>query len=255
MQSVILGTDDVSVTIRILDATSFLPETGVTSATSGLALWYKKGQTGAVTSITEVDLAAVDSAHSDGGMKHLGEGVYRLDLPDAAIPTAENEVTTVGGAVTDMIVLGAALIGVQPIGAPDGASIAADLAAIEAQTDDIGAAGLGLTAIPWNAAWDAEVQSEVADALGATDAIAAASISAAAGAKIADIVLRRTAANIEASANGDTLSVESLYGTIMAAFEAALSGTTLTVRKSDGTTLGTKTVTVDADADPITGIT
>lgn len=28
----------------------------------------------------------------------------------------------------------------------------------------IGAAGAGLTAIPWNASWDAEVQSEVEDA-------------------------------------------------------------------------------------------
>lgn len=51
------------------------------------------------------------------------------------------------------------------LGAPAGASISADIAAIEAQTDDIGAAGAGLTAIPWNAAWDAEVQSEVDDAL------------------------------------------------------------------------------------------
>lgn len=34
------------------------------------------------------------------------------------------------------------------LGAPAGASVSADLAAIEAQTDDIGAAGAGLTAIP-----------------------------------------------------------------------------------------------------------
>lgn len=51
------------------------------------------------------------------------------------------------------------------LGAPAGASVSADVAAIEAQTDDIGAAGAGLTAIPWNATWDAEVQSEVVDAL------------------------------------------------------------------------------------------
>jgi hypothetical protein len=51
------------------------------------------------------------------------------------------------------------------LGAPAGASVSADIAAIEAQTDDIGAAGAGLTAVPWNASWDAEVQSEVADAL------------------------------------------------------------------------------------------
>lgn len=42
-----------------------------------------------------------------------------------------------------------------------------------AQTGDsfarIGTAGAGLTAVPWNAAWDAEVQSEAADALNAYD--------------------------------------------------------------------------------------
>lgn len=46
-----------------------------------------------------------------------------------------------------------------------GATVAANLSDIEAQTDDIGVAGAGLTAVPWNAAWDAEVQSEVDDAL------------------------------------------------------------------------------------------
>lgn len=51
------------------------------------------------------------------------------------------------------------------IGLPAGASVSADIAAIEAQTDDIGTAGAGLTAVPWNAAWDAEVESEVNDAL------------------------------------------------------------------------------------------
>lgn len=54
------------------------------------------------------------------------------------------------------------------IGTP-AVSLAADIAAIEAQTDDIGTAGAGLTNIPWNAAWDAEVQSEVADALAVYD--------------------------------------------------------------------------------------
>lgn len=34
-------------------------------------------------------------------------------------------------------------------------------------TDDIGVAGVGLTAVPWNASWDAEVESEVDDSIGA----------------------------------------------------------------------------------------
>jgi len=41
----------------------------------------------------------------------------------------------------------------------------ADINAILVDTAEIGAAGAGLTAIPWNSSWDAEVQSEVADAL------------------------------------------------------------------------------------------
>lgn len=41
--------------------------------------------------------------------------------------------------------------------------------AILVDTAEIGAAGAGLSAIPWNAAWDAEVQSEATDALNAYD--------------------------------------------------------------------------------------
>lgn len=40
-----------------------------------------------------------------------------------------------------------------------------EIAAIKLVTDAIGTTGAGLTAIPWNAAWDAEVQSECVDAL------------------------------------------------------------------------------------------
>lgn len=53
-----------------------------------------------------------------------------------------------------------------------GVDIAADIIAIKAETAniltdtaEIGTAGAGLTAVPWNASWDAEVQSEVNDGL------------------------------------------------------------------------------------------
>jgi len=68
------------------------------------------------------------------------------------------------------------------LGAPVGASVSADIAAIEAQTDDIGVAGAGLTAVPWNAAWDAEVQSECADALNTYDPPTKAELDTAQGA-------------------------------------------------------------------------
>ena len=41
--------------------------------------------------------------------------------------------------------------------------------AILLDTAEIGTAGAGLTAVPWNSSWDAEVQSEVTDALNAYD--------------------------------------------------------------------------------------
>lgn len=50
-----------------------------------------------------------------------------------------------------------------------GEQLKTDVDAILVDTAEIGAAGAGLTAIPWNASWDAEVQSECADALTAFD--------------------------------------------------------------------------------------
>src|SRR3990167_3780153 len=212
------GTADQSTVIRIIDSTTFLPETGVTSATTGLDLKYRREGAVAV-SITESDLSALTDAHSDGGMLHIGAGYYRIDLPDAAF-TAGVTGVLVFGTVTDMIVIGdyhpivaydpadgvrlgltalpnaaADAAGGLPIsdaGGLDlyailadtadmqpklgtivdlggGATIGANLVDIEGQTDDIGTAGAGLTAVPWNAAWDAEVESEVTDALNAYD--------------------------------------------------------------------------------------
>lgn len=92
----------------------------------------------------------------------------------------------------------------------------------------------------------------------ATDAITDAEISAAACNKISDHVHRRNTSNIEASANGDTLDFKSGYGAIALQThnKDASSGTALVVKKSDDTTnLVSLTVTTDAGAGPITGIT
>jgi len=266
--SIKAGTTDVSVVIRIIDSTDGTPETGVVFNTSGIDLEYRRE--GAVsTDITEATLSALSDAHADGGFLHIGNGYYRLDLPDAAVAAGSVGVL-VHGIVTGMVVIGcyvqlvaynpfdtirlgltalpnaaadaagglpisdaggldlddlkadintiddfldtevAAILAdtnelqtdladggrldllidailldtgttlddlidteiasiITTLGTPAGASISADIAAIEAQTDDIGAAGAGLTAVPWNAAWDAEVQSEVADALAVYD--------------------------------------------------------------------------------------
>ena len=87
-----------------------------------------------------------------------------------------------------------------------------------------------------------------------SDAVSAAAVSAAGGAKIADIVLRRTQANVEASSDGDAVSFRSLYGAAAKLVnKVSISGTTLTVTKSDdASSLGTQALTTDGAALPIT---
>ena len=98
------GSTDRSVSIRIIDSTDGTPENGVVFNTSGIDLWYRR-EGAAKTSITEATLSALTDAHSDGGFLFIGDGEYRLDLPDAAFATGANYVD-VGGTVTGMVVIG-----------------------------------------------------------------------------------------------------------------------------------------------------
>jgi len=104
MRVVKAGTADVSVVIRIIDATDGTPETGVVYNTAGIDLEYRRE--GAVSvDITEASLAALTDAHSDGGFLHIGNGYYRLDLPDAASAVGVTGVL-IHGTVTGMVVIG-----------------------------------------------------------------------------------------------------------------------------------------------------
>lgn len=97
------GATDQSIVIRIIDSADGTPETGVTSATSGLDLWYRRE--GAVSvDITESNLSALTDSHSDGGMLHINDGYYRVDFPDAAFAAGVAGVQ-IGGTATGMIVL------------------------------------------------------------------------------------------------------------------------------------------------------
>ena len=70
-------------------------------------------------------------------------------------------------------------------------------------------------------------------------------------AAMADAILLRNASNVETTAGEHTLCT-----VILAMMEHSISGTTLTIKRTDGaTTHATKTLTVNAAADPITGIT
>lgn len=98
------GSVDRSAVLRIIDSTDGTPETGVVFNTAGIDLWYRR-EGAAVTSITEVTLAALTTAHADGGFLAVSHGYYRLDLPDAALAAGANYVD-IGGTVTGMVVIG-----------------------------------------------------------------------------------------------------------------------------------------------------
>jgi hypothetical protein len=98
------GQTDVSVVIRIVDSTDGTPELGVVFNTAGLDLKYRR-ETAANVDITEVTLAALTTVHTDGGFLHIGNGYYRLDLPDAACATGVSG-CMVHGACTGMVIVG-----------------------------------------------------------------------------------------------------------------------------------------------------
>lgn len=122
--------------------------------------------------------------------------------------------------------------------------------AILLDTAEIGAAGAGLTeaggtgdqftAIPWNAAWDAEVQSECTDALNAYDPPTKAETDA----------LLTTAMTEAYPTDGSTMTVaQALYLILANVAEFAISGTTITVKKLDGSTTAA-TYTLDDATNP-----
>lgn len=88
----------------------------------------------------------------------------------------------------------------------------------------------------------------------ATDGLSALALSAAAGSKMADIFLRRQMSNVFASSFGDSISKSSVYGQVQQGQKSSVAATTMTVLNTDGSTLGTFTLSVSASADPVTGI-
>tara|TARA_R110000803_G_scaffold210718_2_gene283393 strand:- start:20881 stop:21654 length:774 start_codon:yes stop_codon:yes gene_type:complete len=189
---------NVSVELYVIDSTDGTPETGVVYNSAGIDLNYRR-DLAAVVSITEVTLAALTTAHTDGGVLTVANGRVRLDVPDAAFATGVSKVT-IGGTITGMVVLPLTiqLVDFDPDDAvrlgltalPNAAADAAgglaisdagglDLDAQDTNINDIetavGVAGAGLTDLGgMSTAMKAEVNAEALDVL-ATDTFAAAS--------------------------------------------------------------------------------
>ncbi|MDP3139800.1 MAG: hypothetical protein Q8N17_26120 [Burkholderiaceae bacterium] len=98
------GSTDRSVPIYAFDNTTGLAKTDLVFNSSGMALWYRR-EGAAKVDVTEATLAALTTAHTDGGFLAVGDGEYRLDLPDAAFATGANYVDY-GGTATGFTLVG-----------------------------------------------------------------------------------------------------------------------------------------------------
>jgi hypothetical protein len=221
------GTTDVSVVIRIVDSTDGTPETGVVFDTAGIDLEYRR-ELAASTDITEATLAALTTAHTDGGFLHIGNGYYRLDLPDAACADGVPGVL-VHGTVTGMVVIGTyiELVDYDPY---DGVR-------------------LGLTGLP-----AALVGGRIDASVGAMAAntVTASALAADAGAEIADAVLDRDMATGTDSGSTTVRTARQALRAIRN--KVSIAAGTLTVTKEDDSTASWTAAVTTAAGNPISAV-
>ena len=301
------GSVDLSWGIVLRKTADSTEHTGALAATMTLSYWR---QGASRVGVTATDLATVTSAHSDGGVKEIDAtnmpGTYRIDWPDAAWAAGADWVqltVKVAGAFVynEHVPLTSHVIqtgdSYARLGAPVGASLSADVASVQADTNDLqtripaalvsgridasvgamAANTLNANALATDAVTELQVglatsaalstlssyvDTEVAAILAAVDTEVAAikaktdqlsftqalkvdaalnlasDITAVVCQKVADILMRRAAAQIEGSLEGDVLSSASLYGLLMRAENSntVTNPGFMTIYESDGLT-------------------
>jgi hypothetical protein len=110
---------------------------------------------------------------------------------------------------------------------------------IEALVDDIGEAGAGLTAVPWNAAWDAEVQTSAAAALTAYDPPTKAEL---------DLADDAVLAAIAALNDIDSTAAQAAAAAALAAYDAATATDVTNATSALATSAALATVDSNVDA-------
>lgn len=129
------GTTDVTTYFVLRDSTNHAPKTDVTI--TDIDLYYIESGAAMAAKVDATALAAADSAHSDNAAYHVGQGLYRIDWPDAAFDGGVGKVVNliVVCSGVDTTFLEVELVGVAQtgdsyarLGAPAGASVSADIA-------------------------------------------------------------------------------------------------------------------------------
>lgn len=158
-------TDGAPITLAGTPSLTAYKDNGDTQDTSGLTLSVD------FDSVTGLHNVRVDTS-ADGTFYSAGSSF------SIVIAAGTVDSISVVGVVVGEFTLGRSAAFAR-LGAPAGASIAADIAVIEGQTDDIGVAGAGLTALATAAAVaDLPTNAELTTALGTADDAVLAAIAA-----------------------------------------------------------------------------
>lgn len=125
------GANSITVEVRAFVASTGLPNTALAFNTSGLTANYIRNR-GAVTPITPLVTQTPAGAWTSGGFCHLADGIYRLDVPNAAFLAGADDVVITLSGVADCVFTAARI---EILGAdPRSATIAANLAQINGVT-------------------------------------------------------------------------------------------------------------------------
>jgi hypothetical protein len=209
---------DLTATMKTSVTTAATAATPIAASVAGAVGSIATGGIAAGSFAANAITAAAIAADAIGASELAADAVTEIQnglATSTALATAQTAITAIKAATDNL--------------PSDPADESLIIAATDAIMTRLGVAGAGLTAVPWNPAWDAEVQSEVQDALDGT---------------LADAI----------PADGTRPSISSaLYMLTQFLLERSVSSTTVTVKKPDGSTT-LFTLTLD-DATTPTSIT
>lgn len=92
------GSTDKSVVLRMMNQISFVPQVSMGEGAAGIALTYFRQDATGWVSFAPAALVTLSNTHTDGGWKHIAEGYYRVDVPDAAFAYGSDGVTIMASA-------------------------------------------------------------------------------------------------------------------------------------------------------------
>lgn len=205
---------DLTATMKTSVTTAATAATPIAASVTGAVGSVASGGIAAASFAAGAINAAAIAADAIGASELAADAVTEIQTglaTSAALSTAQTAITGIKASTDNL--------------PSDPADESLIIAATDAIMSRIGAAGAGLTAVPWNASWDAEVQSEVQDALDGT---------------LAD--------SIPADGTRPSIS-QALYMLTQFMLERSVSSTTVTVKKADGST-SLFTLTLDSATAP-----